>query len=124
MQNAFGDIAGTGYGEVPGQVELVSAHACVVQRTEQIFHLRAACFDGFVAGFGVVAVGAKHFGGFQKVAVTVAQVAQGNNVALAALELAHGANDERLLGRVVGVGVELTENQVLLTGAGAYDHYR
>ena len=124
MQQAFSDIAHAGYGKVPGQVEFAALDARLLQLAEHRLHGRTALLDGSVVGQGVVAKGAEHLGRRQQVTVAVPQVAQRNNVALAALELHHRADDERLFCRVIGVGVKLGEHQVLLTGAGADHHHR
>ena len=123
VQDALGDVPDTGYAEIPGQVQIIALYAGIGQGAENVLHGFPAALDGLVVRQGVIAESAEHFRRFQQFPRGVAHIAQGHDVARAALELHHGADNKGLLGRVIGVGIQLGKDQVLLTGGGVDDDH-
>ena len=121
-EDALGEVAAAGDGEVPGQIEVVAFDAGGGERGEDLFHVGAARFLERRVGRGVVAIGEEVGARCDQRAAAVLDVAQRDDVARSFFEVGAGTNDQRARGVGGGVGVELAPHEVVLVVRGVDEH--
>jgi hypothetical protein len=98
--------------EVPGEVQLAALDACALEPLEDVLHVRAAVLEAQRVGLDPVAVPAKRGTRLERRAVGAAQVAQGDDVALAFAEVLGRVDQQRRVGGRRRVGVQLGPDQL------------